>query len=441
MWFESLFGFIESKNIKFLKDSFDVDHKNGLLTSLVNGKVFQIGKFSTPSLGQLRALGTASLDSYKSSEAYSLDTKFKFDHVVQGDVLMEHHKFPGALFQAASQFNCLEFSSWKCTPEKGVSIYSSDRTQGPACALACPAGTVYRNYFAEVPVYTAESGAGNATSARSQIGQTADNQLNNLDKLEEILDNKCNNYWNVTNGYTFTQHESNLERLSAVLHAAQQNGTYDELLSHLKIGLHADVGVTFRSRFDDVIDKSEGINVTQVYASALSCAYSGVKNECWAPFARLVLQATYEATLWAALLNNLRNEDDSDNPLFFHTEKDSSEGEKSISETGTATGTCTGTGTGTGASATGSAASFNGTGAEAVHRPYREHVFLTLLGGGVFGNDIEWIADAIGRALAIMHVHDAPLHVHVCHFRRQDEQCVALVQEAFEKYVKIFKSG
>ena len=32
-------------------------------------------------------------------------------------------------------------------PEDGVTIYSADPTQGPACALACAAGSVYRNYF------------------------------------------------------------------------------------------------------------------------------------------------------------------------------------------------------------------------------------------------------------------------------------------------------
>jgi hypothetical protein len=32
-------------------------------------------------------------------------------------------------------------------PEHGVTVYAGDPTQGPACALACAAGSVYRNYF------------------------------------------------------------------------------------------------------------------------------------------------------------------------------------------------------------------------------------------------------------------------------------------------------
>jgi hypothetical protein len=32
----------------------------------------------------------------------------------------------------------------RVTPEDGVGIYDLDRTQGPACAVAAGAGTIYR---------------------------------------------------------------------------------------------------------------------------------------------------------------------------------------------------------------------------------------------------------------------------------------------------------
>ena len=35
------------------------------------------------------------------------------------------------------------------SPARGVTIYANDRTQGPVCALACPAGTVFRNYLCQ----------------------------------------------------------------------------------------------------------------------------------------------------------------------------------------------------------------------------------------------------------------------------------------------------
>jgi hypothetical protein len=36
------------------------------------------------------------------------------------------------------------------TPEHGVTRYKDDPTQGPACAIAAGAATIYRNYFAPV---------------------------------------------------------------------------------------------------------------------------------------------------------------------------------------------------------------------------------------------------------------------------------------------------
>merc|ERR1712217_614971 len=77
----------------------------------------------------------------------------------------------GAVFQVASQFNCLEMPNPGVTPEKGVSNYFRDRTQGPSCALACPAATVYRNYFA------------------NEDGQTKDCQLDCLEDIGKAVEN------------------------------------------------------------------------------------------------------------------------------------------------------------------------------------------------------------------------------------------------------------
>ena len=78
----------------------------------------------------------------------------------------------GAVFQVASQFNLLEMVDPSVTPEQGVGIYERDRTQGPACAIAAGAGTIYRNYF--VPV----GGA---------IGQSAANQIDGLREIGAAL--------------------------------------------------------------------------------------------------------------------------------------------------------------------------------------------------------------------------------------------------------------
>jgi hypothetical protein len=58
--------------------------------------------------------------------------------------------FADSLFQVASQFNLLEMVSPSVTPERGVGIYENDHTQGPACAIAASAGTIYRNSYFKV---------------------------------------------------------------------------------------------------------------------------------------------------------------------------------------------------------------------------------------------------------------------------------------------------
>ena len=58
------------------------------------------------------------------------------------------------------------------TPEHGVSDYEYDRTQGPACARAAGAATIYRNYFAPVG---------------DHIGQTREHQIDTLTDLRSAL--------------------------------------------------------------------------------------------------------------------------------------------------------------------------------------------------------------------------------------------------------------
>ena len=80
-----------------------------------------------------------------------------------------------------------------------------------------------------------------------------------------------------------------------------------------------------------------GRTVSQAYCSAVPVAYSEHDADAWEPLGRLVLAAAYDATLAAGRIN---------------------------------------------AEATGN-----------------RTVFLTLLGGGVFGNPFAWIADAIAAAV------------------------------------------
>ena len=138
-WFERITGFRE--------DGYDTTRAqlsvvDGRLHSRLSARTCAVGQLETPSLAELR-LRAAGLVSGSGPMRVSC---------VQGDVRRMHadRGNAGALFQVASQFNLLEMVSEAVTPEQGVTRYERDATQGPACAIAAGAGTIYRNYFAPV---------------------------------------------------------------------------------------------------------------------------------------------------------------------------------------------------------------------------------------------------------------------------------------------------
>jgi hypothetical protein len=307
------------------------------LHSLANERSFSIGEFATPRLAELRTKG----------RAVARQGAIRVTHDVIGDVL-KLHALPenyGALFQVASQFNCLEFPGTSTTPEHGVSGYAHDPTQGPACSLAAAAATVYRNYF--VPL-------------RGSEGQTHDNQINNLEDLAAAV-GRPDEFWSVRNGYT----SSTSERLRALGDELNKHDR-EQLLGEVRIGLQHDVGVTFIDRFTQAEPGSEPM-VSQAFCSAVSCAYTPLGNSEWESLARFVLEANYEATLWAAVINASR-------PLGSNK------------------------------------------------------VWLTLLGGGAFGNDPKWIAAAIGLVLSKLARVD--LDVHIAHYRRPDPELESMIDRA-----------
>ena len=133
-WFERLVGFRErdAADIKALLTTEGTD----LVAPALNQR-YKAGAFTTPSLGELRT----------KLKARTYEKKPPTFSNVIGDAGQLHGEFPGATFQVASQFNCLEFVGPSVTPEDGVTGYAWDKTQGPCCAIACGASTIYRNYF------------------------------------------------------------------------------------------------------------------------------------------------------------------------------------------------------------------------------------------------------------------------------------------------------
>eukprot|EP00729_Bicosta_minor_P013073 gene13073-33652_t len=331
-WFEKLFGFKEEGSTKDVQEKFEMEPGSTMLKSKINGKEYDVGEFKTPSPGSLRITHEAVSDIFK---------------------LHSEPENSSAMFQAASQFNCLEFASPHVTPEDGVTGYESDNTQGPACSLAAAPATVYRNYFADT---------------NGQVGQSGGNQLNNLGDLLDHVGPTAKDYLKVKNGYVASNNES-LAEFNKLLEPkiASEEGR-EELLGKLRIGVHSGVEVPFTSRFK-VAKISERTKVSQAFCSALSIAYTNGGHANWHMIAQCVLDATYEATLRAAAIEQAE-------------------------------------GSGSG------------------------KVYLTFIGGGVFGNDQGWIQAAIARACRKL--KNYPLQVVVCHYRAVDDRTQAAIDGLFQ---------
>ena len=87
--------------------------------------------------------------------------------------------------QVASQFNALEMVDPSVRPEDGVTRYCHDATQGPACALSCPAATVYRNYFC-MPGGKGQGG-GNQLDLLGDVGVLLDNEHQRYRHCTQVL--------------------------------------------------------------------------------------------------------------------------------------------------------------------------------------------------------------------------------------------------------------
>lgn len=269
-WFERLTGFRETS---YGETQARLHMIEGHLVREDTRESFAVGTLTLPSLSELRT----------AAAGVQGRSRLRLG-IIEGDV-RAMHRVPenrGALFQVASQFNMLEMVGPDVTPEDGVAGYAHDRTQGPACAMAAGAATIYRNYL--VPM------AGG-------IGQTAERQLDGIADLGDALAQRCGTnreaLWTMRNGYVRPTKEG-LEAIVEHMRGSDE-ASLDALRGRLRLGLHADVEVT-----DGPAPRPM---VSQIFCSALPVAYARLPADAWAPFARLVLEAAYEGTLLTGLLN------------------------------------------------------------------------------------------------------------------------------------------
>ncbi|MDX2505738.1 MAG: hypothetical protein QNL62_14855 [Gammaproteobacteria bacterium] len=302
MWFKTLTGFHEESPDQ-VRENISVNGET--LKSHINGREFICGVLEIPSLAELR-------ESVLSSGIKTRKLSVR-EEIADVQYLHIDEENSGSLFQVASQFNLLEMVSPDVTPEHGVSNYEYDRTQGPACAVAAGAGTIYRNYFLDV---------------NGRMGQSVNNQIDCLADIGNALGNSDNQLWVMRNGYALAT-DNGLISINNKIKASSES-EIDELRKLLRIGIQWDTEVTL---------SDSKHTVSQAYCSALPVAYSKSSSGLWSEFARLVLEASYEATICAGILNYLK------------------------------TG--------------------------------NNKIYLTLIGGGAFGNKMNWIINALQRSLKL----------------------------------------
>lgn len=324
-WFEALTGFREEAGQVHKNLSLD----GPTMVSKMNGKKIAWGYLETPTLGELRKRIPPNANDKQGIKLREI--------IADTQVLHADPSNTDALFQVASQFNLLEMVSPNVTPEQGVTRYKNDFTQGPACAIAAGAGTIYRNYF--VPV-------------KDGIGQKASRQIDCLADMGIALGNTESRLWNMQNGYALPS-KNGLFEIAARLQTASEEDL-DELRKLLRIGLQWNTQVT--------LNNSSHL-VSQAYCSALPVAYSSLPANLWRNFAQLVLEASYEATLCAAILNR--------------------------ENTG------------------------------------NNNVYLTLIGGGAFGNEADWIIASMKRVLKIYAGHN--LNVTIVSYGRSNPHVQQLI--------------
>ncbi|WP_417884773.1 hypothetical protein [Zunongwangia sp.] len=328
MWFEQLTGFKEESPENVKKN---IEINGSEIVSLVNSRRFSYGKLEVPTLYELKK---------QNKNIKDYNGKIQVTEIV-ADVQKLHTQIENsnALFQAASQFNLLEMVSKSVTPEHGIDRYEFDYTQGPACAISCGAGTIYRNYFAEV---------------NGQVGQTANNQIDCLELIGKELGNDKLNLWKMQNGYALV----NLKGLLTInKKIAQLTLTERESLKEkLKIGIQWNTEVTISNTKH---------KVSQIYCSALPVAYSQIESFYWEYFARVILEATYEASLYAGVINMNNNNSNK--------------------------------------------------------------VFLTLVGGGAFGNEEYWILESLQKA--IRKFKNIPLDIKVVSYGKSNPNLIKSINE------------
>eukprot|EP01006_Ploeotia_vitrea_P037368 TRINITY_DN66123_c9_g1_i1.p1 TRINITY_DN66123_c9_g1~~TRINITY_DN66123_c9_g1_i1.p1 ORF type:complete len:401 (-),score=32.18 TRINITY_DN66123_c9_g1_i1:987-2189(-) len=279
----------------------------------------------------------------------------------------------GATFQVASNFNCLEFVSPYDSATRGITGYIHDHTQGPAAAISAAPGTIQRNYFvkhtkicpdedteedSELTIKDeADSPRANKTKSSSSSSTTTHTTSQRRTQTKQKPNKRRG-----SGGEMILEYRGQLEEQINLLDEYElidiQNGyiqIFDQARARLrkefdfedhdmvKVGIQRNTQVTYGLKSGGIIEVNPhtGQRVHQVFTAAMANPrLSGTE----AKLAKWVLLAAYEGTIRAAWRNSKLH------PNYMGSRK----------------------------------------------------VFLTLVGGGVFGNPKEWIMETLEELMPLM---------------------------------------
>jgi protein-tyrosine phosphatase len=240
----------------------------GFATLLLDDGSFSAGHFSTPSLEQLRARLNAREDVAVGSVRLSI---LHGAHPLSDIGTLQATAPEGTLFQAASQFNCLEAPSERIVP---VHAYTGDFTQGPRASVSAFPATLLRHYRAP-------------GSDGTRYVQTDDHCINLLGDAfgPEIAE--------VYSGYLEAQHVHDPEALADAL---------EQRFEKLRVGVHDGVEVVYGHDWGGRVPSGKNQRIAQVFTSTIALGYSvGGSSPAFERVRRQLLRAAYLGTLLAAI--------------------------------------------------------------------------------------------------------------------------------------------
>ena len=177
----------------------------------------------------------------------------------------------GVLFQAASQFNCLEAPGASVT---AVAHYTSDNTQGPRASVSAFPGTFLRHYYAPRP-------------SGERFTQT------NHDGINLLADALPAELARVQSGYLTTQNIRDLSAAASSLEAA---------FEQIRVGVLDEVEVVCGADWGGAVPDAPQHRIAQAFTSTLALGgYGSHGGEGSERMVRQLQRAAYLGTLLAAL--------------------------------------------------------------------------------------------------------------------------------------------